>query len=581
MTIQTFDSVGFVSFMRSLFTAHGVHCRELVQNALEACFQAQRQHGAKDLQVRISSDLTQGVLTVADNGIGMTPNDFRDRLTTLFRSGWPKEVNDSLGIGQFGFGFYSVFLVADRVLVRSCPRGAPGETHILTIDVETNASDIVSVADGGAPGTAIEIHLRPEHRHLADADVILDDIRTTFLYTRFPLSLNGIPLNLPTPEGWSRPVAETSRAGIAEWLKERYGWDDAPLAIWPLRHSNGGWIAIPGDNDPVPGVEVYRRGVRVTAQELIPKPLNSMACAIVDVNDAQLKPDRETLADTTATAELVATLGEAVNELLHDLASQSPERFLELFRTYRQVITAALQGSEALRRQIGQQYPLQQFSRDTDTIALGELAAEKGRVLWVDDPVQQRTIADRCHRLGRSPVLLTDMTERRLVETICGDLGIPCQSVTAAFSAEMQNQAVASSAIALFRKVVPKGWDVICCEDVDARFPLTIVNIPQRSLALPQATTPLDQMIGELFRRMLTASRDKLVVLNRRNRIVADLERSSSFTAEDEHLARLLLFAGRLAGDNSVSVEEMDVFIDDLLTLFDRHAELTPFPRRS
>src|SRR5438067_1309539 len=126
-----FDLGGFIQVMRRLFQAQGVHLRELVQNALEAVYQAE-QLGVSGGCIDITSDLVRGRLSVTDNGIGMTPDDLRTKLTVLFRSGWPQGTGKSLGIGQFGFGFYSTLLVADQVRVTSRARGRR-EGHRLTI----------------------------------------------------------------------------------------------------------------------------------------------------------------------------------------------------------------------------------------------------------------------------------------------------------------------------------------------------------------------------------------------------------------------------------------------------------------
>src|SRR5215472_626692 len=94
------DIPSFISVMRRTFNSDHVHIRELTQNALEATFQATR-HGFAGNPINTTADEERYLLSVTDEGIGMTRDELQRNLSQVFLSGWPKEPGGTLGIGQF------------------------------------------------------------------------------------------------------------------------------------------------------------------------------------------------------------------------------------------------------------------------------------------------------------------------------------------------------------------------------------------------------------------------------------------------------------------------------------------------
>ena len=163
---HSIDIVGFIGLLRRLFDVEHVFVRELVQNALEAINQATKLTGCVGV-VSIESRLDEGVVTVSDDGVGMTADELLDELTVLFRSGWPSEADATLGIGQFGFGFYSVFLAADEVSVVSRSRHSPERAHRLTLSASMQAPQLEAINGSMPPlGTAVTLPLRAACRTL-------------------------------------------------------------------------------------------------------------------------------------------------------------------------------------------------------------------------------------------------------------------------------------------------------------------------------------------------------------------------------------------------------------------------------
>ncbi|MFN3076489.1 MAG: ATP-binding protein [Alphaproteobacteria bacterium] len=561
------DFQGFVRFMRSLFGDQTVFRRELIQNALEACHQARTRYDLSDGLISVTADYGAGQFAISDNGIGMTADELRTNLTVLFRSNWQTQGGTSLGIGQFGFGFHAAFLVADRITVVSRHRGHPGEAHEMDFFVDQGIE--IRPVIGALPdfGTTVRLWVRDDTRHVLDVEETRADIKKTFLYTHDPVHLNGFSLGLPRPEEWSKPIFAGNRANIVEWLMRRCKWDEPPLAVGPVKFDNGGWVAIAAENELVPPLEVYRRGVRVVQQELIPKPLNHMVCGVIDVQDCELKPDRVALADGDGLRRMIAAIEAGIVAMLSELGRAEPYVVSRLFGIYRLVTLAALRKNDELMRTIGPHLPVMLFGAE-ESSTLADVIDGCNSLVWVENPARDRVFADRARRLGRRPVLLLDSDERELVFRICGTRGVTHMSVAEQFLGEMKAKVVPSALTALFRNVVPDGWDVICSEDVDARMPLTVVRLGTgdmsgvRQLLLDALEAVLR---GEGIPDLGGHKRESTVaILNRRNRIMALLEQRVNHTQADMELAKLLFFTGRLACDSNISVGEMDEFLGSL-----------------
>ncbi|MEO5340149.1 MAG: ATP-binding protein [Magnetococcus sp. MYC-9] len=563
-----YDFKGFVQFMRSLFNNRDVFRRELIQNALEACFQAeQRGHGA-DGRIGITLLPEEGCFRITDNGVGMTLAEMKTRLTIPFASGWRADGHNSLGIGQFGFGFHSVFLVADQVQVISRSRIGDEPPHKMVFSA-TDGVEFQPLDTPSLPfGTTVDLQIQESFRHLLDEELTRADIRTIFIHTRYPITLNGFNLGIWRPDGWRNPVYGGDARHVSEWLMARYAWDEPPIAIWPVPFENGGWIAVAAGPEPVPALEVYRRGIRIVQQELIPKPLNNMICGIIDTDSCAVKPDRETLIEDAAARQMIEAIRNAIVDMLTTLGQREPQTIAEIFKHYHSTMMESLKQDKRLVHAVGPHYPLKRL-HDDEPRPLREIVGTTQRLLWIRNPAAERVFADRAYRMGRHPVLMQEQ-EQQVVLHICDVLGITHASVSAEFVDEMQGQARPSPLIDLFRRVVPSDWVVICTADVDARLPLTVARLTTRSKRnrLPTELAGMGGALGALFQKLLEEKVEeeaRLVILNRNNRIMAALERHQAHTEEDQKLARLLFFVGRLACDSNVTTEDMDEFLS-LLT---------------
>jgi molecular chaperone HtpG len=161
----------------SLYSNQEIFLRELISNASDACdklrFEALNNNGlyedTPDLQVRLSFDKAAKTLTITDNGIGMTAQEAIDHLGTIAKSGTKDfmsklsgdQKSDAQLIGQFGVGFYSGFIVADKITVETRRAGAAAAEGVRWISGGTGDFEVEAITRAER-GTSVILHLREE-----------------------------------------------------------------------------------------------------------------------------------------------------------------------------------------------------------------------------------------------------------------------------------------------------------------------------------------------------------------------------------------------------------------------------------
>lgn len=333
----------------SLYSEREVFLRELISNASDACdrlrYEALTSPGlladTTELVITLTPDKARRTLTIADNGIGMNHQELLDNLGTIAKSGtgtFLKTVTDKGSmpslIGQFGVGFYSAFMVADEVQVRT--RRAGVDEGWLWISSGQGSFTIESCADLPV-GTSITLRLKD------GADEFLEQSRLKEIVTRysdhiaFPIRTPGedaaLPITLNRASAlWLRPAKEIS----AEQYKEFYhhnahAFDDPWLTLhW---HSEGvidyrALLFVPSSKpmdlfDPQRRhhVKLYARRVFVTdaAEGLLPPYLRFMR-GLVDSEDLPLNVSREMLQHNPVLAKISSGL---TKRILGDLAKEA------------------------------------------------------------------------------------------------------------------------------------------------------------------------------------------------------------------------------------------------------------------
>ena len=233
--------------IHSLYSHKDIFLRELISNASDALdklrFEAiTRPELSPDgeLEIRLEVDAEARTLSVWDNGIGMSRDDVVKNIGTIARSGtreFLKAVRDQKGqvapelIGQFGVGFYSSFMVADRLVLVTRKAGEETGTRWESTGDGYQLED----ADRVVPGTTVTLHLKPKDeedglRDYTDEPVLREIVRKYSDFVAYPVRFKAATLN-SMKAIWARPKEEVSEEQYREFYKHlTHDWND------PLEH---------------------------------------------------------------------------------------------------------------------------------------------------------------------------------------------------------------------------------------------------------------------------------------------------------------------------------------------------------
>jgi molecular chaperone HtpG len=360
--------------VHAVYSETDVFLRELISNASDACdklrYEAIASPGLLEtggvLGIRIKADADAGTLTISDTGIGMDRQELIDNLGTVARSGTRafmsriKEAQDGMGlIGQFGVGFYSAFMVADRIDVVS--RRA-GSSEVWVWRSSGGAGfEIVAASDEQAArvarGTEVTLHLKPDAKRYLDSYDLQRIVRTYSDHILFPIELidkEGSPQQINKASAvWQRPKSELKPEDYIEAYRTVTGAFDKPLMTLHYRAEGRQSYAVllfAPEGQPFdlfePGrkgrVKLYVRRVYITGDaELLPTYLRFMR-GVVDSEDMPLNISREMLQNNPQVAQIRKALTGRVIGELEDVAAKDADTYATIWEKYGQVIKEGL-----------------------------------------------------------------------------------------------------------------------------------------------------------------------------------------------------------------------------------------------
>ena len=350
--------------IHSLYSNKEIFLRELISNASDACdklrFAAIQQPDLIDgeLAVELQADKFAGTLTIRDNGIGMSREEVVDNLGTIARSGTKKfmeslsgdQAKDAQLIGQFGVGFYSAFLVADKVTVKT--KRADGEA---TVWESTGEGDYtLQDGDKAERGTEVVLHLRDDEKEFLEAHRLQDIVRKYSDHIGLPIKLRqaeGEPEAINQARAlWTRPKSELSEDDYKSFYEHLTHDFEAPLA-WAHHKVEGNLeytslLYIPTrapfdlwDREQQRGVKLYVKRVFIMdrAAELLP-PYLRFVRGLVDTSDLPLNVSREILQGNRTVDKIRAALVKRVLDLLDDMATNKPDDYANFYEQFGKVL---------------------------------------------------------------------------------------------------------------------------------------------------------------------------------------------------------------------------------------------------
>jgi molecular chaperone HtpG len=356
--------------VHSVYSETDIFLRELISNASDACDKLRYEAIANPAligdgeqpKIRIIPDKTADTLTIADTGIGMDRQELIDNLGTIARSGTKsfvsrlKDAKDGSGlIGQFGVGFYSAFMVADRIVVSS--RRA-GSDEAWTWSSAGGAGFEIAPAglgDVSAPkrGTDIILHLKKDAARYLEAHEIERIVRAYSDNIQFPIELvddKGEAKQINSASAlWQRPKSELKGEDYKEAYKSIAGAFDEPAMTLHYRaegrYSYAVLLFAPStkpfdlfDPERKGRVKLYVRRVFITEDaDLLPAYLRFIR-GVVDSEDLPLNLSREMLQNNPQLTQIrKAVTGRVIGEL-ETLAEKQPEEFAKVWNAFGAVI---------------------------------------------------------------------------------------------------------------------------------------------------------------------------------------------------------------------------------------------------
>lgn len=393
--------------VNSLYSNKEIFLRELLSNASDALDKV-RFRSLTDpallgeqpqLVIRIKPDAEKNVLVIEDTGVGMTEAELGEHLGTIARSG-SQEFLDKLAegakkdvsiIGQFGVGFYSAYLVADRVDVVSRAAGADKSFRWSSTGKDTFT---VAPSDRQERGTEIILHLKPDQKHLLEPWTLKDLVRRYSDYLAYPIELEDKDGKRETINQaralWQRPKGEITDEQYDELYKHLTHDFEKPLArthfriegnveavglLWLPRHA-------PFDlDDPRKprGMRLFVKRVLIMddCDALLPQWLRFMR-GIVDSDDLPLNVSRELLQDSGTLRTIKKQVTKRVLDLLDDLAKDQPADFKIFWDAFGRILKEGLvvDGAE-WRERIAKlvRFPTTDAARGDALVSLDEYVA--------------------------------------------------------------------------------------------------------------------------------------------------------------------------------------------------------------
>ncbi|CAK0756459.1 chaperone protein HtpG [Gammaproteobacteria bacterium] len=380
MTVETHkETLGFQAevkqllnlMIHSLYSNKEIFLRELISNAADAAdrlrFEALSDDalyaGDTELKVWVRLDKKARTITVTDNGIGMNRAEAVESLGTIARSGTRTflesltgdQAKDTKLIGQFGVGFYSSFVVADRVTVVT-RRAGLGPEHGVRWESGADGTYTVETVERAARGTEVTLHLREDENELLESWRLRSIITKYSDHIPIPILLREDKEGEEDKEEkedsvvnrasalWTRPKSELKEEDYQEFYKYVAHDYENPLS-WIHSHVEGKYeytllLYLPGrapfdlwDRDSRHGVKLYVRRVFIMddAKDLLPGYLRFVR-GVVDSDDLPLNVSREILQNSRIVDALRNGATSKVLGLLEDLAKDSPEKYATFWK---------------------------------------------------------------------------------------------------------------------------------------------------------------------------------------------------------------------------------------------------------
>jgi molecular chaperone HtpG len=415
MTVQDQETFGFQAevvqlldlMINSLYSNKEIFLRELISNAsdaidrlrLELLSRGEDPEGEGPLQIRVSYDKDAGTITVADNGIGMSRAEVIEHIGTIAKSGTREffqaltgdQRKDATLIGQFGVGFYSSFIVADKVELTTRRAGLDADQGVRWTS-DGRGAYTLETSERPSRGTAVVLHLRDGEQDLLNGYRLRSIIRKYSDHISLPILMPAEKSEDGTAEPaaddtvnqasalWTRPKNEISDQDYIEFYRHISGDYADPLS-WVHSKIEGTYeytllLFIPSHApfdlwilDSSRGIRLHVRRIFIMEDsgQLMPRYLRFIR-GVIDSADLPLNVSRELLQGSRVVDRIRSSSVKKVLQLLKDVAEKEPEKYATFWKEFGAVL------KEGIVEDFGNRDDIAQLARFTTTQSAGDQA---------------------------------------------------------------------------------------------------------------------------------------------------------------------------------------------------------------
>ena len=489
MTAASKETLGFKTevkqllhlMIHSLYSNKEIFLRELISNASDACdklrFEALQNDGLyegdSELAVHIDFDKDAGTLTIEDNGIGMNRDDVINHLGTIAKSGTAEflsklsgdQKKDSQLIGQFGVGFYSAFIVADKVTVETRRAGEAADAAVRWESAGEGDFTLESI-EKAKRGTRITLHLKKDDVEFADSFRLRSLIKKYSDHIAVPVFLpqetstddaDGEAKKIPEAVNqakalWTRSKSDISDEDYKEFYKHvSHDWNE-PL-LWMHNKVEGkldytSLLYIPAkapfdiwNREATRGLKLYVQRVFIMddAEQFLPLYLRFVK-GVLDSNDLSLNVSREILQQDKQVESLRSALVKRVLDSLEKLAKNEPEKYQTFWNEFGDVLKEGPAEDFSNREKIAAlfRFATTQSEGEAQTVGLEDYVArmrEGQKKIYYITGENHAAVASSPHleyfrRKGVEVLLLTDRVDEWMVGHLTEFNGKLFQDVT-------------------------------------------------------------------------------------------------------------------------------------------------------
>ncbi len=356
--------------VHSVYSERDIFLRELISNASDACDKLRYEAIARpeltaadpQLAITVGVDKSAGTLTIADNGIGMDRQELVENLGTIARSGTRAFISrlaeakeGSALIGQFGVGFYSAFMAADRITVTSCKAGSDEAwTWVSSGGTGFQMSPASIDAKARVPrGTEVVLHLKDDAKSYLEQHEIERLVRTYSDHIQFPIMLaddKAEPRQINAASAvWQRSKSELKLDDYTEAYRTIAGAFDEPAMTLHYkaegRQSYAVLLFAPSSRpfdlyDPgrKGRVKLYVRRVFITDDADLLPPYLRFVRGVIDSEDLPLNVSREMLQNNAQVAQIRKAVTSRVVTEIETVAAKQPEQFAKIWEAFGSVL---------------------------------------------------------------------------------------------------------------------------------------------------------------------------------------------------------------------------------------------------